>query len=217
LANLEGPDQFTAAILDFQSSDSKIPSGRAKAAAGYCLTCTDQPHVAAQFYERAIKSGFDTPAVRNNLGYCCLKRADSKSARVHFDVALNMEPNLAVMHHNRALLFWLEARRTGQSKKEIDDLVLLGIAAAKKAALLGHASPELQFDTARLYALAAQSDPSMIEPAADHLRAALAGGYDRRKDTTFAHLRNSEPFKNLAGLQPGPEQPIAPRYVDPIR
>ncbi len=218
---------YNLALQDYQELDKRAPDGRIKAAVGYCLNRTDgETVVALEAYKEAIKAGFATAEVYNNLAYCFLRLRMWTEAKAALDKSIGLDPSLQAAHHNRALVAYRQAlQKLGQltpaaRNKEIYRDLETGIADAKKALDLGPASAELYFDLALLSATAARVDPNWNAIALGHLEDYVKEGGDPKKgaDLLFTSAPNPAPFLKLANGPPaGRPLPPTRRLTDPIK
>lgn len=143
------------AMKDLSKASQISGDGKIKACLGYCLNQRNDHGSAIHAYKQAIKAGFETPEVLNNLGYSYTRSPEysSESARACFDKALGQNPNLQPAYYNRALLALLAA----DDPAGINDL-LRGIADIEMAVQLGPRTGELHRYAASLYAVATEYD-----------------------------------------------------------
>src|SRR5262249_14374346 len=158
------------------------PSGKAKACIGYCYSRLKEPTPAHRYYQDAIKAGFAPAAVWNNLGYTRqqLKRfAGEDNAEVALGKALELDPRLQAVYHNRALLYKQKAEevqillenkkqppgsenRVEKLKAKWDQYMRLGMADFHTALTLGSCTGDLYRNVAAHCAMLAERDPAWI-------------------------------------------------------
>ena len=212
---------YELAMRDYAEADKQTPDGRNKAALGYCLNrAGGRPASARDYYEEAIKSGFATAEVYNNLGFNFLQSNKPIEARKALDRAIELDPKLQAAYHNRAFLVLSKMNQLKPAAKDEEFYRDLkeGIADAKRAIDLGSPSAELYYDAACLCATAAGVEPRWAEPAFQFLTDALRQGYDPgclESDAFFAPWWDQPAFKKLAHGD-RPQQPLPPtqRLVD---
>jgi serine/threonine protein kinase/Tfp pilus assembly protein PilF len=212
---------FNLAMDDYRAVDEARPDGRAKAGLAYCESRTGvDPRAVIEHLGEAITAKYETAAVRNNLGYSCLKTKNGlQKAKDHLDRAIELDDKLPAAYHNRALVALGKALLPGTKDEQVLLSAKAGIADADKALALGTASAELHYDAACLCAVAARFEPQWTKAAIDHLDAAVRQGCDPKKcnHTFFDGLRN-EPAYQALFKRSFAGQPLPPtgRLVDPI-
>jgi Flp pilus assembly protein TadD len=223
-------EKYTLAMNDYMEADKRNPDGRSKAALGCCLNRTKaRPQAAIFYYEEAIRAGFATAEVYNDLGfsYLDLLPQEKENARKNLDRAIELDPKMQPAYHNRAYLALSLAHgnkkqlKSGAKESEAYRALKAGIADADKAIELGGASAELYFHAASLCSLAILVDENWAKPAQDHLENALKEGLDpkRCRDAGLAPLGPHAPafFAGLDRRPAGRPLPPTQRLADPIR
>src|SRR5205823_4461546 len=111
----------------------------------YCLNRmpAGKPETAIKYHEAAIKAGFATAEVYNNLGYSYQLRNNPKEARKALDRAIELDANLQAAYHNRAFVTRSEIMPKAPKLKpnaksdETYRVLKSGIADAQKAIAMG--------------------------------------------------------------------------------
>src|SRR5205807_1481013 len=93
-----------------------------------------QPNTAILAYQEALKTGFETAELHNNLGALYHETAKFDLAEYHLGKALQMQPALAAAHYNAAILKLQKALSAKSLSSEQESLLLGGIAHVKEAA-----------------------------------------------------------------------------------
>jgi serine/threonine protein kinase/Flp pilus assembly protein TadD len=210
---------FAAAANDFRMADQLQPSGPTKACLAYCCSQADpsKPAVAVAYYKDAIKAGFATPAVLNNLGVSLLgMRGGDPEAMKHFQQAFAQDPTFQLAYFNRALV-----DITKKAKNPRLSVSRQGLEAMDKVFAVGPAGGGMHLQAARLYALGRDVEPGWKERALEHLEKALKGGVDPaqvRQDRILNDaFRDEARFSQLARQElVRPEAPPVTRVLDPV-
>jgi eukaryotic-like serine/threonine-protein kinase len=221
---------YDLAIRDYILADQQAPDGRNKAGLGYCLNRApaEKTENAIEYYKKAIKAGFATAAVHNNLGYNYQRSKRPQDAKEALDRAIELDPKLQAAYHNRALLTLAKTMSPGAVGKlkpmakneESYRLLKVGLDDVQQAIALGSGSAELYFDAARLCALAMHVDTAWEASALQYAAEAIRLGYSSTDlaDPVFNRLRQNASFKKLTEIEPT-SQPLPPteRLVDPLK
>jgi serine/threonine protein kinase/Flp pilus assembly protein TadD len=237
---------FAQALEDLTEADSMGKDGKIKAALGICHVQpnADRPRTnhedAIWYYREAIRAGYGTARVYNNLGYSLALRGqasksgrpgDFKEAREAFAEAILRDPNLQAAYYNRAVLcLWgvhgkpggrLALREVRGDEDRSLQLLLAAIHDIETAVKLGPRTPELYRDAARLYALAAHldNDEGLPQRGLQHLAKAVDLGCpvgDLRRDP-FLRPGLRQGFEGILN-RPGPRTAAGKivRCPDPI-
>ena len=219
---------YNLAMQDYMEDDERNPDGRSKAALGYCLNRTDgRKEDAIEYYKAAIKSGFATAEVFNNLGFNYLRMNQTKEAKQSLDRAIELDSRLQAAYHNRArvalvhALFNMKDLKPMAQENETYRSLVAGIDDAHEAIAKGAASAELYFDASCLCALAARVEQRWRAIALEHLEQSINQGFDPEAckiDESLAPLRKDTTFQKLVSRLPsGRPLPPTRRIVDPIR
>jgi tetratricopeptide (TPR) repeat protein len=203
------------AKADYVAADPRLTDGPTQACLGYCHGQQDLHREAIYHYERALKAGFASPALYNDLGFSRARLLPEYWAQAEDDflAALEMDPDLGPAHHNLALLYLQRARYTRTP-------VPAEAAGHVELALeLAGPSTELCRDAAVVVAVAARDDPGLVPRALDLVRQAVSAGEDPRRlegDPAFGALKGLADFRE-ALRAPAPALPTrAARLVDPL-
>jgi serine/threonine protein kinase/Tfp pilus assembly protein PilF len=219
---------YSLAMQDYMEDDKRNPDGRSKAALAYCLNRMDgRKEDAIEYYKAAIKSGFATAEVFNNLGFNYLRMNQTKEAKQCLDRAIDLDSALQAAYHNRArvaldhALFNLKDLKPMAQEKESYRSLVAGIDDAHEAIAKGTASAELYFDAARLCALGARVEQRWGTIALNHVEESINQGFDPEAckiDALLAPVLMQARFQKLVNRLPT-GRPLAPtrRIVDPIK
>jgi serine/threonine protein kinase len=220
---------YNLAMQDYMEADKRNPDGRSKAALAYCLNLTDgRSEVAIGFCQDAIKSGFATAEVYNNLAFNQLRLGKVNEGKFSLDRAIDLDSGLQAAYHNRALAAFDQALLNNFNEfkpmaqdKDIYRSLLAGVADAHQAINFGSASAELYFDAACLCAVAARVEQRWCAIGLKHLEESINQGFDPEAckiDDLLAPLRKEPTFQKLVNRPPtGRPLPPTRRIVDPIR
>jgi Flp pilus assembly protein TadD len=197
----------------YQEAYRLAPDARLLACAAYCLAHEGKQADAVTANERAIEEGFETPAVRNNLGFSLMKNAQPEAARENVLRALRDAPRLPAARHNYIVLLRQELERD-----EWEHLAEVPGALADLGDL--PESPELCGDVADLCAAAGQKEAGWNDVALAHLERGVGLGLPlggRMHCFQYERLREDARFQALAHkpAQTARYQPTR-RLVDPL-
>lgn len=159
------------ALVDLQKIEPKIRDGRLYALMGYLRArpgtgegASDHPwKVASGYYRAALDDGFDSAAVRNNLGCCFRVLQQPEAASREFHEALSRQPDLLQAHRN---LLRLERSGIVNDPKSMPDLHRANLVVEHPAATAG-----AFLDAALSFALAAKNAPAEADRKAHLTRA----------------------------------------------
>jgi tetratricopeptide (TPR) repeat protein len=193
--------QFQPAFADYDTADQIDPSPLAEVGAGYCLNKLGQSQQAAAAYTRALKGGYESPAVLNNLGYCSLRLGRLDDAEKYLLDALQADHDLQAAHHNLVVLY---------SKRALDGkaVPVKALDHARRALEIGPESGELCRDVALLYALAADQDASLTQKAIEQVARAVSHGISPSAFT-------SNPAFSAIKAKPGFTEAVARKGAQP--
>lgn len=184
---------FRMAVVDYGEAYRTIRSGVLAAKMGYCLSRLRQNLQALACYQAALKDGYRSPGLLNNLGHTLLQGDRVDESEEYLREAIEQQGDLGPARHSLLLLALRRALRGAPVSAE-------AIANARKAEAIGPPSADLYRDMAALFAVAATQDASMIEPAIEYLAKAVNLGLDPkpfRETPTFAALRGAPAFQAL--------------------
>jgi serine/threonine protein kinase len=212
----EAERQLTLALLLEPALEN---NGRILARIAYCLNLRRDHRSAVEHYEKALKAGFRTAEVYNNLGYSYeWSRLPRKGAWENYERALDLNPNLQPARHNRALFDLQNGLQTPGHVPRV------GISDIEAAINIGPATADLYRDAACLYGMAAMQEPQHTTQAMAHLRSALANGLDpakladEAKGGCFRSLRDLPEFQLLSQQPAGPKPTLKSVFVvDPVQ
>lgn len=215
---------FDLALMDYKKIDQIAPQGAIKAVIGYCLNKSeaDRRRGALTYYEDAIKAGFATAVVYNNLGYCYRVNDQSQLARECLDEAIKQNNKLQVAYHNRGLLRLKEVMKSrSQLKSSMETMQIwqAGIDDLETAVGLDSPSGHLHLDAARFYALLADSDRRHADSMFQHLEHSVKRGISESglKDALFDPFRSDPRIAAFAPKVAGRAATSRPPLiVDPI-
>jgi serine/threonine protein kinase/Tfp pilus assembly protein PilF len=216
--------EWALAEADLQKADRLERDGRTKACLGYCRNALGKHGAAAFHYEDALRSGFVSAEVYNNLGYSYLESYGRLAkARANLDLALELNGRLQAAYYNRAVV---ELRK---AEENVSYVPVIGFQSMRRAIQLGPRSPELFADAARLAIIQHERHGKVVsdtqklflakEPL-DYLQNALELGLDPRlleRDPSFRYLQQNPRFLELIHRSV-PRSPVqeAIRILDPI-
>ena len=131
---------------DLRDAFERRPTGRCAAVLGYAtLRLALDLRLARSRFEEAIAKGYETAAVRNDAGYCCVQLSDFKAAAAHLAEAVATDPTCVQAHHNLAMLDLRQSVRRGRP---------LDLGHIRSALSSGPHSPGLLLDAAYVFAVA---------------------------------------------------------------
>jgi eukaryotic-like serine/threonine-protein kinase len=209
----ERGDNYLLAYEDFKKSMRLSPKGETNACMGYCAHKLKYPNEAIILYQRALSTGYPSPLVLNNLGFCYFTLSQLDEAKECLEIALMADDNIQSAHH---ILVGVSLNKAFNGDPLSDE----AFEHALKAIALGPPSADLYYNIALIYVLAAQENPEMKRPALVCLERAIDYGLNPKKiltTPTFDPLREEQQFKALISKKPGKEPPLKPEYiVDPL-
>lgn len=211
---LETEETLNKAVIEYGKIARRVNDPRIDAARGYCYSRLGSHPIAIRLYNDALDAGFASAVVHNDLGFSLLRAGQLQDAKTHVQQALDIDPNLQAAHHNLA---WIRFQESFQGKADLLQDVLPEL---QQALELGPKSAALYRDLARVYAIAAKSDPQLAEDAMDALNQAVELGLTREKlgkDGFLANLKAHPRFASI--LKRASQQPSGrePRLVDPLQ
>ena len=197
--------EFSWAFDDFDAADKLRREGRLQACKGYCLAQRTFNDVAIAAGESALKMGFDSPAVLNNLGFSCIQLSRLDDAEKYLDRAMEKGADLPEVQYNRLRIYLLRAAAGAPIGPE-------ALACAKKAGEIGVPSAMLYHNVAKIYSYAAKQDPRWVQPALEYLEKALDCNLNPAELTwgsVFKVLSQERKFAELLA-RPAPAGPPVP-------
>ena len=204
-------DDSAAAGHHFHAADPDGTNPRAAAYQAYCLARSGQHDPALLLYKAALKGGFDSPWVHNDLAYSLLYkgklRENLEQAVEHTGKAIAGQADPQEAYYNRARArYQLDVNRTTNrlnNRRCLDDL--------GKALPNGPATAD-QLVTTALMRTAAGLTNGQETIVFAYLDQAVRLGYPR------ANIANQPVFgahlKGLQGFAPFAAEPAAPRGAD---
>jgi tetratricopeptide (TPR) repeat protein len=209
--------EFELALDDFLRAHKVTETPSIKACIGYCRNRQREHRPAILYYQEALAAGFEpAAALLNNLGYSYLQLDQLSHAKINLDRAIELDSNLQPAFYNRALV------DLSMSGKKPGYVPQAGIKDIETALRLGPQTAELAYHAAQLHALAAETDPSLIEKALDHLHSALELGSDPKlweKDELLRSLWPSARFQVMVkqAVVSNAPQKNAIRLIDAVK
>jgi serine/threonine protein kinase/Tfp pilus assembly protein PilF len=205
--HFEKGQHLASAARDLGRANELESSGPTIALLGYCFNLQGYHAEAIYAYQTALKSGYGSAEVLNNLGYSHIQKRELVQARKHLDSAVKLNATLPAARHNRALLAY-------QANK-VDSLALEDM---QVAIHYGPPSGELFADAARICALAAPDKPDEV---LQYARQAVALGESAaellQKGRAFEELRHRADFQALLTATQGSSvRRSASRLLDPF-
>jgi tetratricopeptide (TPR) repeat protein len=233
-------DYALRAVADFDRADSLQRDASTKAYLGYAYHVKGDLNSAWANYRKALDSGFDSPALTNNLACIELQQGRLALAESHLDSAINRDPQFQAAFHNRA---WVhmhhvfqaaqaqQALQTGKGRptkgakaaqqaveerysKAIDDLAT--------ALKVGPASRELFFDAGKINAQLFARGKQPASQAIGFLDRAIALGLTRsaiEREALLAPLQDpacKSALDDLCRRAPSSSPTEASRRIVPI-
>lgn len=162
--------QWASAMDDLQAAHRLFADARLLAYKGYCANRRKDHRSALLWYEKAMNSGLDSAAVRNNIGYAYLNLAEYEKAEVWLNSAIHLSPRFQPALHNRALL---DICRWNPDAARVPVEALHCVRLALES---GPPSGELYFHAAHLEAQCAKAAKSPNAIVATYVRQALNNG-----------------------------------------
>jgi serine/threonine protein kinase len=199
--------EYTQALFLCPGTPFAAEAGRLHAAIGYCNFQAGEINGQIPRYEQALRAGFVTAEVLNNLGFSYLQINRLQEAEKSLDQSIQLNRSLQAPYHNRALVaLRLYERALIQesvffhSASAADMLKVLispaprpekGLADIQEALRLGNPSAELHRHAASLYAFSAYRKPHQLGLALRRLELGAASFYASRSNG------NRFPFRPL--------------------
>ena len=207
-----GAGEYRRALEDFEKADKLAGNGRTKASIAEALVRLNIRGSAAAHYEQAISAGFETAPLLNNLAYCYLSSAETRSkAEDCLQRALLRDPTLQPALCNRLMV---ELQRTLSNPRRAATAIVTTKELVAAAAPNGH----LYYDAACIFAIAAKSDAKAITEGLNYAAKAIEHGFDPKRivnDPLLRELRKDRGFDTV--LQTPPGQPATrPSQLAPL-
>jgi serine/threonine protein kinase/Tfp pilus assembly protein PilF len=206
---------------DYAAAERLGAGGQAAAGLGYLLTLDRKHPNAIDAYRRAIRDGFGTAEVYNDLAYSQIKLGKYREADDNLRQALRLVPNLPAANHNRLCLVKYDLLNSKRRLPEVADLLTRAINGAPESA-------ELYQDAADVCATAgkplpgAKPVPACDDAALTYLARAVDLGLvlpaEKPTDKQYARLWTDARLVALRHVEPksAGDQPTR-RLVDPLR
>jgi serine/threonine protein kinase len=200
--------KLSDAMSDFAAVWKEYADPRAAAWVGYCFNRQGNPSLAIPWYENALKCGFETVGLYNNLGmsYAMGHSAAGPGsqfslAHAHLQKALARNPSSRIVRSNLVTLVLMHPEHcTGPKLRQ----------ATSHLEFLQSATPRnqrLMADSVQLYGLLSLTDESFVDRAIEAIELSLESGngptarelsasprFDRlRHDSRFSTLQSSAP------------------------
>jgi tetratricopeptide (TPR) repeat protein len=172
--------KLNAALDDFTLADERKPTGQTQAGLAYCYHALGRYPLAISCYKNAVKRGFTTAVVLNNLGYSLMftEGADPEAAQC-FRQAIKADPRLQIAYCNQVTLA-LKTVANGRDRRRpegtLEEVLREGLDASARAIELGPPTAQMHLEAARLYTLANKIEARWKEEALGHLDAAIDRG-----------------------------------------
>lgn len=196
------------ALEELSAAYALRPDPRTQACIGYCLNRSGSHTEALYEYDAADSGGFRTAGLYNNRAYSHLARNNLDAAANDLGAATKLNPELAAIHYNRAIL----AYRLWERDPRNGGLIASGRADVAEALRLGLNSPDFYFDAARLSLAAGNKSEAF-----SYLEAAVDWGKDPSLIATAAEFKQAFPdLRPVLSRQPSGQPCLAaPRLVFP--
>jgi serine/threonine protein kinase/Flp pilus assembly protein TadD len=174
--------EYDLAVMDLTTADRLKADGLTKACLGYAFHQNNQQKPACYHYAQAIKAGYETAEVLNNLGFLHVQTGAHAEAQSELTQAIQRAPRLQAAYHNRGLACLRQAiPSTGAKSGRQPDAKLLRSALGdfQQALDIGPPSAELHRDLAVAYAYLSAEDTSLAAKAIEQLAHGVLRGLDR--------------------------------------
>lgn len=205
---------YRQAFEDFQEAHRLLPRGESAACKGYCVAKLKYHAEALAFYDVALRLGFESPALRNNMGFSYAQLSRLREAEESLERALRNDENLPAADHN-LLLVWLKRASSGGSMPPG------ALPHVTRAIAIDPPSADLFCNAAAVCAILGQEKPALIENAIEHLRTGIHYGLEPAQLSNFrvfASLKDHPAFKRLvADRHPTAQRVKADLLLDPLR
>jgi tetratricopeptide (TPR) repeat protein len=189
--------QYVLAAETLSRAEELQSDGLTCACLGYAHQMSKDVKAAPVYYEKALATGYESAALRNNLGYFHLKLGPAEKALESLDRAVALEATLQAAYHNRGCVYLLleTMRRATPGKRGLppattatrDKLLNAALDDLTRAIDIGPPSAELYKDAAQACAELGLAHPELRARAVEYLARALDHGIDR-------NILNQRPF-----------------------
>lgn len=220
------PIKLNQSLRDFETARKMAPDARLEAAIGYVFHLQQKPDVTIGGYQKALRAGFRSAPLLNNLGEMYKRVSQFEDACQVLKEAVELDPSLQIAHWNLALayrqkLLQLRSQMHSRSTTQPNGIQLewtqtadKAINSIQRAFETGPSNPWLHRDAALIDALAGNRDDAAIE----HLCQAVLEGLSP------AEFRSNPAFKKLLSKTnlPGSRHPAdgtppaIPMLIDPV-
>jgi serine/threonine protein kinase len=189
--------RFKEALEDFRLADKLQPSGHTKACIAYCFSRLETPRHdgAIAFYDQAIKRGYETAAIRNNMGFSYFMQGKFDfSAKECFCRAIELDPAYQLAYYN-FFKVELETVRAVTSKTRLSSK---GLQYLEKAFATGPASGQMHADAVDFFLLAKDLEPNWHSRVLHHVKQGIMLGIPTRpsdlvNDASFRQILRETP------------------------
>jgi serine/threonine protein kinase/Flp pilus assembly protein TadD len=174
--------EYDLAVMDFTTADRLKADGLTKACLGYACQQNKQAKPACYHFDQAIKAGYETAEVLNNLGCLHVQTGALAEAQSELTRAIQRAPHMQAAYHNRGLAYLRQAiLLTGAKAGRQPDAKLLRSALGdfQRALDIGPPSAELHRDLAAVYAYLSAEDAPLAAKAIEQLAHGVQHGLDR--------------------------------------
>ncbi|NQU20582.1 MAG: protein kinase [Candidatus Nealsonbacteria bacterium] len=188
-----GQKDFRMAFEDLQTLSERSPTPEVFALKGYCLSKLRHHADAIDCYRLAQEGGVRSASLLNNTAFSHAQLNRLEDAEECLNEAVGIDANLQAAHHNLVVVFVRRARRG-------EPIPQSAFVHAKRAVATGPGSADLYLDVAAIYALGSQEDASLVGPALESLKRAVALGLDVkriRSDPVFASVVETRQWSEL--------------------
>ena len=205
--------EYSMAYRDFHAVHELTHTPNCNAGMGYCYSGLKEPGTAVKYYRLALKGGYSSPGLLNNLGFVLIQAGQYDAAEQYLKQAIQQKSDLQAAYHNLVLVY-LKRSLAGKPlpKEAIDE--------AKRAVEIGSPSMDLYRDAAKLFAVGARKDAKLLPLAVRYAEKALDCGLNPqtfRTDSAFEAVQRSPAIEELlAKARPAVRPSQAIYIVDPL-
>jgi tetratricopeptide (TPR) repeat protein len=205
--------KFNNALEDFRAADDIRPTGHTKACIAYCFSQLETPlHEGAKsYYDCALRLGYVSPVIYNNLGFSVFmaKYSADFTAKKHLTAAIALNDSFQMAHYN---FFKVELDMKIRHAKA--RLSQQGLRALEKTFATGPASGQMHADAAQFLILAQNVEPLWKNRALHHVQRAIMLGVR----PVFAETNNDPDFRRILRDTPVGQDaaPALARVQDPF-